>query len=583
MIRSAFRSTLFVITAAGIAAVPAVLHAQDYKRVAPKLPPLSPLTSLDSPAEFLVDGSSQAPLAPQLNGLVFVPGPEHLVAAGWPASAVGSSGVNVAEIPVLNDSHFVATLAPYLGKPLLLSDLARIRTATADWLRAHQRPFTDVSFPPQNIANGVVQVVVTEYKLGQVNIEGARHFSDSLIESTSGLVSGQTLRLNRLQSDLDRLNRNPFLNVDAVFSPGDKTGETDVTLKAHDQLPLRAYASYDNLGVRSLGISEYNVGVNWGNAFGKGQILSYQFTQTLSQRSTSHSISDAIPLRWGDQLLIFGSYGLQRPFLAEIFNDEGHSGQASVRYVHSLPRMRHLTQSVQLGYDFKTTDSNLEFAGIHVFDIQAEVDQFPLGYDATISDRFGQTAIQNTFVFSPGRLTPNNTTAALSTLVPGAAATYFYDRFLVTRNTPLPRGLNSVTRVTVQASNRNLPYSEQVGGGGVGSVRGYFTDTAFGSLGELFSQELRLPAFNLTHVFNHESDFTDKTQFGGFFDFANLHQVTPIPDVKSPVKLASAGLLARYSMARSIDLQFDLGWRLLRAPTVPERGAYAQISLTGSF
>ncbi len=576
------RFCLFAVIALFVNSGPA-LAGQDYNRVAPNLPPKMTAPALVPPSETLPKSGSQAPLAPALKGLVFVAGPERLIATGLPVSSVDSTGVDASQIPELNDPAFTEQLSPLIGKPVTLAELDRIKVQTTTWLRAHQRPFVDVSVPAQNIASGVVQVVVTQYKLNQVKVAGAHYFSPSLIKETSGLQSGQTLRLDDLQTDLDRLNRNPFLNVDAVFQPGDQTGETDVTLNAKDRLPLRAYAGYDNLGARSLGVSESNFGMNWGNVFGTGQILSYQFTRSLTGRYTSHSVSDTVPLPWGDQLLIFGSYGNEQPLMGQVFNDQGHSGQASVRYVHPLPRIRGLTQDLQIGYDFKSTDNNLEFAGFQVFGAQAEVDQFPLIYDATLSDRFGQTAVQNMFVFSPGRLTANNTTVALSALVPGSRADYIYDRFLVTRTMPLPKSFSAVTRITLQGSKSNLPYSEQVGGGGVGSVRGYYTDTAFGSDGELFSQELRLPAFSLSRMLDRKSESGDKAQFGIFFDYADLRQVTPIPDLQSPVELASVGYLARYSISRYLDLQYDMGWRLRRASTVPERGAYGQVSLTGSF
>ncbi len=584
MIYIASRLAPFAVTAALLlAAATAPVQAQDYDRVAPNLPAKTQSPELVPPPTPLPTTSSQKPLLAALRGLVFVAGAKHVIATGVPITAAGSSGIDVSQVPALNDARFGTQLTAFLGRPVTLADLEHIKAQTMSWLRAHQHPFVDVTIPPQNIANGVVQVLVTEYRLKHINVKGARYFSPSLIEETSGLQSGQTLSLDDLQTDIDRLNRNPFLNVDAVFQPGDQTGETDLTLNAHDRLPLRFYAGYDNLGVRSLGVPESNFGANWGNVFGTGQILSYQLTRSLSGRYTSHSVSDTIPLRWGDQLLIFGSYGVQQPAMAEIFHDLGHSGQASIRYVHLLPRAHRFTEDLQAGYDFKTTDNNLEFAGFEVFARTAEVDQFPLIYDGSLSDRAGQTAVQNMLVLSPGGLTPNNNTAALSTLVPGSKANYIYNRLLVTRTTLLPKGFSAVTRVTLQASQSNLPYSEQVGGGGVGSVRGYYTDTALGSNGQMFSQEIRLPAFAIARTFDRNAEWGGKTQLGVFYDYANLRQVTPIPDVQNKVDLASVGFLARYSLSRYIDVQYDMGYRLRKAPTVPSLGAYGQISLTGSF
>ncbi len=561
------------------AVVPLALYAQDYERVAPKLPAKTEQFALAAPAVLPVTSASPVQLLPALKGLVFVANQERL------SALVSSStiGINASEVPELDNRRFTEQLKAFLNHPLTVADLDRIKALTTSWLRAHGHPFVDVSVPPQRITSGIMKVLITQYKLGQVKVEGARYFSSALIKENSGLTPGSTLEMNDLQNKLDRLNRNPFLNVDAVFQPGTQTSETDVILNAKDRLPLRVYSGYDNLGVRSLGVQEYNVGVNWGNAFGSGQILSYQFTRSFSGLSTSHSISDTLPLRWGDQLLIFGSYGLQQPMISRFFHDEGHSGQASLRYVRPLPRLRGLTHDLQLGYDFKTTDNNLQFVGIQVFGAQAEVDQFPLVYEMTINDRLGQTAIQNTFVYSPGRLTPGNTTGALSTLVPGAKACYLYNRFLVTRTTPLPKRFSAVSRLTLQDSSSNLPYSEQLGGGGVGSVRGYYTDTALGSKGELFSQELRLPVFSPLRALDRSSEPGGKIQFGGFFDYANLRQVKAIPDTANHINLASVGFLARYSLSRRLDFQFDMGWRLQPAPTVPDRGAYGQVSLTGSF
>ena len=558
-------------------------RAQDFDRIAPKLPPKFEAPALSAPPAPAPVAAPETPVISALKGLVFVAGADQLEPRGRVAPA---GGLDLARTPELADPHFRAQLEPFFGKPLTLADLARLRNLTLAWLKAHGRPFADVTTPPQNVSNGVVQVVLTRYRLGGVEVEGARWFSPGLIRRESGLKPGRPLELGALQTDLDRLNANPFLTVDAVFKPGAAPGETDVVLQAHDRAPVRAYAGYDNLGVRSLGRNEFNLGLNWGNAFGLGQILSYQLTRSFSGRYTSHAVSDVIPLPWRDRLLVFGSYEKARPDIAAVFNDQGHSGQASLRYVHVLPRIgwagTAVVQDVQAGYDYKTTDNNLEFSGVRVFATQAEVDQFPLIYDATVTDRLGQWAIQNIAVYSPGGLTADNTTAALATLVPGARSEYAYDRILVTRTTRLPFGAVAVTRATAQGATHNLPDSEQLGGGGVGSVRGYDTDTALGSEGELFSQELRAPAFSPSRLFG-DAGFGDLAQVGAFFDYADLRQVTPIPDQKRTVDLASAGVNGRYTLGRFIDVQLDIGWRLRSAPTEPHKGSYAQVSTTIGF
>jgi hemolysin activation/secretion protein len=179
-------------------------------------------------------------------------------------------------------------------------------------------------------------------------------------------------------------------------------------------------------------------------------------------------------------------------------------------------------------------------------------------------------------VFSPGNLTANNTDEALEELVPGARAHYFYDRFLVTRTTRLPANFSSITRFSFQVSDHNLANSEQLGGGGIGSVRGYYTNTALGSEGVLGSQEFRIPPFSIFR-------FEDQAQFGAFFDYAHLTQKTPIPNAPETIDLSSVGVDAHYLISRYLAFEFDLGCRLRRTELQPHLGAYGQVSLTVSY
>jgi hemolysin activation/secretion protein len=560
-----------------------IAHAQDFDRIAPKLPPVQVAPPPNPPAPTLPVGGSSQVVSPRLNGVVFVSGGGALALNGPAPGDAGPSGIAAPGLPLLRTRQFQDQIRPFLGKPATLADLARIAAITRAWYKSQRRPFVDVTVPPQNISGGVVQIVVTEYRLGKIEVSGNRYFSTALVEQTSGLEPGQTIDLGILEGDLNRLNQNPFLSVDAVFRPGAAAGETDVQLQAKDRLPLRVYAGYDNEGVRNLGAQELNLGVNWGNAFGTGQILSYQFNRSVSGRFTAHSVSDVIALPWQDKLLIFGSFETETPYIANGFKDIGHSGQASIRYVRALPGPGWLTQDLQLGYDFKATDNNLEFSGVQIFGKTAELDQFPLIYDGTVTDRYGQTSIQNILVESPGGITAGNNNAALRSLVPGSAARYLYDRLAVTRTTRLPAGFSSVTRAIVQGASGNLPDSEQLGGGGVGSVRGYFTDTALGSKGELLSQELRLPAFSPTRLWSKAGGVGDLAQFGLFYDYADLHQVQPEPDIPNTADLASAGFLLHYTLSRFVDIQFDMGWRLRKTPADNRHGAYGEVAAVFGF
>jgi hemolysin activation/secretion protein len=561
-------------------ALPMAAWGQAYDRIAPSMPPPSSAPTLAAPSLVPPEPASARPILPALKAIVYANGPAALASNGLPLSAAGPSEISAPGLPLLESGAFQEKIRPFLNMPVTLDALNRIAALTLSWYRAHGQPFVDISIPPQNINNGLVQVVVTDYRVGDITVSGNRWFSSNLIAHASGLEPGQGLTINGLQNDLSWLNQNPFLTVNAVFQPGGTTGVTNINLQATDQFPLRVYAGYDNLGVKSLGVNEWFMGFNWGNAFGLGQILSYQLTRSFTGRYTGHSISDVIPLPWqGNKLLIFGSYELQRPEIAEGFDDLGRSGQASIRYVRTLPNFSWLTQDVQLGYDFKTTNTNLDFGGDAIFNSIAEIDQFVLTYDGNETDRYGQAAIENDFIWSPGGLTSANNTASFETFVPYATSHYVYDRIGLTRTTNLPWHFSWVARLMAQFSNENLLDSEQLSAGGPTSVAGYPTNTALGSNGEMINMTVFAPAFSPSQYLGLHLPIQNQVQVGAFWDYAHLYQDHAIPDEINQVDLASVGLELNCAAGQDANVQFVMGWQLRNAPYTEKHGGFGQVSV----
>ena len=126
-------------------------------------------------------------------------------------------------------------------------------------------------------------------------------------------------------------------------------------------------------------------------------------------------------------------------------------------------------------------------------------------------------------------------------------------------------------------------YSEQLGLGGMNSVRGYFTDTALGSDGVLVSNEVRAPAFSLARLAHLALPVPDAEQIGAFWDYGHVSQVTPIPDAINSVDLSSVGLDLHAEIGRYADLTFDVGWRLRDDPDTGKRGGFGDFMLTVGY
>ncbi|WHO40349.1 ShlB/FhaC/HecB family hemolysin secretion/activation protein [Sphingobium sp. AP49] len=570
--------TLIFLACASVGALIAMpAAAQDFRRVVPKLPPATPPTPVTVPDEAVPTGLDQSVLLSDLKGVVFVNG-TAAVQAGGVAPADVPGGVAARDLPLLANADFAARVQPYLGRPLTRADMEAIAQLARDAYRDAEQPFMEVSVPPQNVQSGVVQFVVTPYHVGTVNVTGNRHFSTRLIQGMGDLKPGQPLSLPRMRKALDDYNQNPFLTINAIASPGDSTGATDINLEAKDRFPLRAYAGYDNQGTPLLGRDEWYVGLNWGNVLGSGMILSYQFTRSFEGHYTSHSASNVIPLGPDDRILLFGAYATQQPDLGEIFDSKGHSGQISGRWAHDLPGSDIIKHNIQIGVDYKRTDNNLDFLGFRVLDTAVEVFQIPITYSGTFIDNGGRTVVEATVVFSPGDVTPHNDDASLNQLVPFSNATYGYWRLSATRTTFLGSDVSWVARAMFQGATGNLPYSEQLSGGGIGSVRGYDPNTAMGSEGLILSSEIRSPAFSLL---GDKAD--DHLQFGIFADYARLWQRKPYPDLPHADEIASVGFNVNYTVGRYLDLQLQVGQQLMNAPFNDDKKMRASVIATVGF
>ncbi|MFT8642890.1 ShlB/FhaC/HecB family hemolysin secretion/activation protein [Gluconacetobacter sp.] len=564
---------------------------QAYERDKPKTPmPLSTSDQIQEPTrEGNVLPDTNKVVVSRLVGIAFWDNPERMHKEGALTRPYGiwhDTGLGL-----LDTSSFRTEIGKYLQKPLTLADLNSIVSIVSDLYRTHGRPFVYVAIPPQYLGNGVVHFVIMEYRLDKVGVRGNRWFSSEQIIRTSGLRSGKRLTISDVRYGIERLNDNPFRTVNAIFSPSAIKGETDVLLQTTDRFPLNLYGTFDTGGLPTLGREEWELGGTWGNVFGLGHTLSYQLTHSVSELYNSHSLNYSAPLPWGDQIHIFGSYAWNRPrenLNGTEFVENGHSGQASFRYVHDVhpielfgPKAT-LWQQMSAGFDYKTTNNSVEFGGISVYATNAETVQFPVAYRLTIRDAFGETQIRNQATFSPGGLTNGNHRHNYSLLVPGASPRYIYDTMTLARTTWLPYDLSWTVQATGQISTSNLMYANQIGLGGLYTTRGYFTDTILGSEGVTVANEVHSPAW---HLFRAQ----DLEQVGAFFDYGHVSQVRPIPNQINSLDLSSVGLDLHLQESSYLNLSFNIGWRLRSLPAVKRnegygnKGAFGNISITVGY
>ncbi len=547
-----------------------------------------------------------------LNGLVLISS-----VSDFRKEPVAASGIVVHDLPMLDDSTIREQLAAYLGKPVTQSTLKAIDQAIITWYRQNKYPFVDVVAPAgQDVTNGVIQILVSETRLGKVTARGNRWFSSEFLVSQVRLEPGDRINIENLEADKNWINQNPFRLVNIVASRSDTPGTTDLTVDTvEEKFPVRAYAGYANNGQLVLGHDRWTLGLTWGNALWHDDQFSYQFTSSddfwhnreqfagKQDRPSfaGHAASYELALPWRDKLTVYGSYLESSPLLGPYLGLAGTNAAIGVRYTAKLPSTRKFDELLQGGFEFKSSNNNLEFGGFQVSNITTEVDQFFIEYDATLRDDYGQVDFTNSLVLSPGGITGGNTDAAFAAQICGAGcrggaprADYVYDHVVLTRIIGLPQGerlanslgwfggVTSITKLVGQVASGNLLPSEQLGAGGVESVRGYDERVANGSQGVILSEELRTPAFSLAKLLlQTESPWNDTTQLGAFVDYAAVSNNHSLPNTPNSEELDSVGLGFHFLAGPDANVRIDLdyGFQLRKLPGAADTSQFGHVSV----
>ncbi len=570
----------------GCAALAAPGLAQDFRQSVPRVPEAAPPTLPAAEAPPPVVAEDPTPILPQLVAVRFVADEADLAAA----DQIGTAGVVIVALPLLDTPEFRARAQQDIGRPASLASLNALARAAVEAYRAAGRPLVDVAIPEQDVTDGRVTFLVREFVVGDVLIEGNRHFKTERLRAMVRLEPGQNVDQVRLVEDLDWMAQNPFRRVDLLYRRGEAPLTTDVVIRVTDRFPLRVYGAFENNGSILTGRERWSAGINWGRVLGGDGQFAYQFTASgdlfedrdgLPLKFEAHSFTLAQPLGRRNSLIVFGTYQRTSPDLGPFLGLVGKSYQLSPRFVVPVLTRPGRRGQLTFGYDFKQTDNDLLFGGVVISPESTQIHQGVIDFTVTTSWRGGVFSASNTLHLSPGGLGSRNTDTAFQPGpgtggTPFAKATYAYLRTTLTQRTPLgTTGAETVTRLVGQVATANLLPSEQLSAAGPGFVRSYDPNAALGTRGILFSQEFWSPPFPL---FGGSLD--DRMQVGGFFDAGRVGNPDRLPDEPRWRRTASVGAMGRYRLGPWLDLRLDYGTQLRRLPGRTSRESLGYLSVT---
>ncbi len=504
-------------------------------------------------------------LIEELRGVLLVPSQSDVEKGG--AESVDGFHARGMEIPG-GDQKMNQELAPeFLGQPLTKEALLDLKRKILQYYRDEGYPVVIVEIPEQDLSSGVLQLVVVESRLGNLKVRGNKWFFDSFYENKFKLAPGEPIHAPTLLNDIAWLNRNPFQNASAVFSPGTSRETTDIDVAVKDAFPFRVYAGGDNTGNSSTHYTRFFTGINWGYAFLLNQILTYQYTSSFNFTSFwAHTLNYTVLFPWKHSLVLYGGLSGVNPEFDD-FAGSGHSYQASLRYqIPFTPLYTPFSHELTFGFDFKRTNNNINYVPVENLEvIGSQVNLFQFNLQYSLASSWGKNEVH--FMIegfgSPGHWFPDQSNADYSDLSYGSKNAYIYAKSSLSYLYYLPMDFSLLWFLRGQGSTANLLPSEQMGVGGYDTVRGYDERILNLDNAVVFNFEIKSPQIS---GFLHEKNYHDQIQFLAFFDYGGGNHVKQVPGMSQWQQIYSVGPGARYQIKNYVSFRCDWGIQLKKAP-----------------
>ena len=478
-----------------LAALP--VHAQVIERHLPETPQVT-TRALVTP-NAVPNDQDATPIGPALQAIVLL-GAEEGVHESAPA------GVTVGTPERLHSAKAQADLRhrlqPFLGSVLSRKLIAEIESAIAQDYRDLNYPFVSLSTPEQEIDKGTLQVRVIEFHAGDITIKVASDRDAAHVRSRVALQSGEAINSRELTYDLNALNRYPFRQVQAAFTPGQDLGASNMLLTVRRTKPWQAYGGYSNDGSPSTSFDRYFVGGAVGDLLGRDSVLSVQATASrdaLARETDPHYRSLALnyTLPVGRRGLIEATadtvttHQTSDPFTVRL-----KANEVSLGYRAALSKLygdRGLTD-MRVGIEARHQTGTTYFTGINVYDVSVDVYQLYAGLHHAASDAAGAANWDLALHMSPGGVSNGNSAEQMHLYSQGRlpGATYSYLTGAYNRTTALADSLDLKTQVFGQFTPVALPRTEQAGVGGAYLVRGYSLDSGAVDTALIFRNELHM-------------------------------------------------------------------------------------------
>lgn len=412
-----------------------------------------------------------------------------------------------------------------------------------------------VRVPPQEITDGVVRIVVTPGKYGQVKVSGARHYSEEFVRRFFSMATAKGfVDAKSLYHSLLILNEYPDIAVQARFVAGRDPGTSDVLLQVRDSKPVHTVYDYNNFGSRLVGRNRAGATLTVGNAFTQGDEFLIRLVDSWPGRS--HIFTNAgytLPINTHGTRLSFQFADAETHVRGRGLDALDIRGDANIySMVATHPWVRTFTQIQNLSATLAAKSITNAFFGDQLTSVD-ELRTLTLATDGARGDRLGRWIYNIGVSLGLNEFLGGKPIGAPLNSRVGAGNEFTKLTLDVLRNHDLKKNRYLLIRSGFQLSTEPLLTAEQYGIGGPDSVRGFIQSEALGDEGYTISAEYRHEVFR-------SKKGTELVQAVAFLDHGHVELKLPQVGEVAERSLTGAGAGLRAAIGPKASLRLDVGF-----------------------
>lgn len=468
--------------------------------------------------------------------------------------------IKLVGVTVYRREQLADLFRPHLGKEITFDQFYGISRAIQARYRKDGYILSFSYVPPQTVDGGVFTIAVVEGFVERVEVSDIDGPLKRTLEQHLAPISlSRPLNVRVLERYLLLANDLAGLKVVGVLRPSRKTRGATVLVAKVRRKPFSGGATLDNRSSEFTGPWSATANVTANSAFGAGERLNLNVTQTsrISEKSSAAASYQQPIGSDGLRFELAANYSRSEPgFTLAEFEVETTSYEFSADLSYPVIRSRAQSLSVSGGMVYRN-------AAVDLLDAPFNRDRLRLLRAKLNYSKSGFLGGSSRVVLSATQALAilNASDPAEETTSRADAHPYFTKANLdIVHQLALYRGLGLRLSVTGQYARAPTPASEEFSLGGDGFGRAY-------NSGELTGEDGIGAAAELSYNIQSKIDYVDYIQPYGFYDFGKTWDKSSNASQGLKQSLSSVGIGLRMGFLKGLTARLEYNYPLTREPS----------------